>query len=186
MNCRTSQLLRITGTMMVVAVLLVGAVSGQKVKVDYDHATDFSKFRTYAWTDGTPSPNPVWDQVIQITFSSELEAKGLKRVEAKDADLLVAYHAASDTDLNVALTFQAVINYPSGGLWYAGPMGGSARYIKKGTLAVHLFDRQKQQLVWSATAQDPVKETPKKKVDQLNKAADKMFSDFPPKPDPKP
>jgi len=169
------------------ALLLASVVlSAQKVKVEHDPAADFSKYKTYAWTDGTPSPNPVWDQVIQATFGSELEDKGLKRVEAKDADLLIAYHAAAETDLNVAATFQVVYVYSSDGMWYAGNLGGSARYIKKGTLAVHLFDRQKKQLVWSATAKEPVADTPKKKVEQLNKVADKMFAAFPPPPPAKP
>lgn len=162
------------------------ALFAQKVTVQHDPAADFSKYKTYAWTDGTPSPNPVWDQVIQATFSSELEDKGLKRVEPKDADLLIAYHAAGQTNLNVAQSFQVVYVYPSYGMWYSGGLGGSARYIRKGTLAVHLFDRQKKQLVWSATAKEPVADTPKKKVEQLNKAADKMFAAFPPPPPAKP
>ena len=171
-------------------ILASGALCAQKVKVEYDHGADFSKFKTYAWTDGTPAVNPVWDQLIMATIGSELEARGLRRVEAKDADLLVAYHVAGDLSLNVALSFHPVSVYPADGtpltgvVWYSGTTGGTARYIKKGMLAVHLFDREKHSLVWAATAKDPVKETPQKRVEQLNKVADKLFADFPPKPKP--
>ena len=168
------------------------ALFAQKIKVEHDHATDFSKFKTYAWTEGTPSPSPVWHQVIEATISSELEAKGLRRVAAEDADLLVAYHAASNTDFNIAQNYHPVYNAPAGlpppvtsGPWYAGTMGGTARLVRKGTLAVHLFSKEKQALVWAATARDPIWETPKKRIEQLNQAVDKMFRDYPPKPDPK-
>ena len=179
---------------LVVSLLILasGALFAQKVKVEHDPAVDFSGFKTYAWTDGTPSPNPVWHQVIAATISSELEAKGLRRAAAKDADLLVAYHAAGNTDLNVAQNFHPVYGSPAAlpppvtsGPWYAGTMGGTARYIRQGVLAVHLFDRRRQELVWAATAKDPVRETPKKRVEQLNKTVEKMFRDFPPKPDSK-
>lgn len=176
-----------------VLLLASGAVRAQKVKVEHDHAADFSSFKTYAWTDGTPSPHPLWHRVMEATISSELEAKGLRRVEAKDADLLVAYHAAGNTGLNVAQNFHPVYNTPAGlpppvssGPWYSGGTGGTARYVKQGTLAVHLFDRRKQVLVWAASAKDPVKETPKKRVEQLNQAVEKMFAGFPPKPAAKP
>lgn len=175
------------GLPLLALLLASGALCAQKVKVEHDPAADFSRYKTYAWTDGTPAPNPAWHQLIEATISSELEAKGLKRVEAKDADLLVTYHAAGSAGLNVAQNYHPVYNTPAGlpppvssGPWYAGAMGGTSRYIKKGMLAVHLFDRQKQGLVWAASAKDPIKETPKKRVEQLNQAVEKMFARFPP------
>src|SRR5574341_977897 len=160
--------------LLCLAVLAAASLLAQKVKVERDPAVDLSRFKTYAWTDGTPAPNPAWHQVIEATITSELEAKGLRRAAPKDADLLVAYHVAGGTGINVADNFPPVTSGP----WYAGTMGGTARYVKQGTLAVHLFDREKQQLAWAATAKDPVKETPKKRVEQLNKAVQKMFPGF--------
>src|SRR5215467_10021548 len=82
--------------------ILIGrSAMGQKVSLDYDKDTNFSKFATYAWVRGTPVPNETLDQYIILVSDGMLEKKGLRKVEPQNADLLFTYHAAGDADLNI-------------------------------------------------------------------------------------
>lgn len=78
------------------------AVVAQKVTSDYDKATDFSRFRSYAWVAGQAVPAVNVDLYIKMAIDEDLAKKGLHKVESKDADLLVTYNAARDADLNIS------------------------------------------------------------------------------------
>jgi hypothetical protein len=54
----------------------------QKVSVDFDNAIDFSKYKTYVFTEGTPTPVTLTNQRIEKAIEAQLAAKGLTRVEA--------------------------------------------------------------------------------------------------------
>jgi hypothetical protein len=49
-----------------------------------------------------------------------------------------------------------------------------------GTLVVDIFDAKSKQLVFRGAAQDELSDKPEKNVKKLDKAANKMFKDFPP------
>ena len=62
----------------------------QKVNVDWDRGTDFTKYHTYAWQ---PSPDPakgLWDQRVIDGVNQQLQAKGFQLVTA-NPDLWVVY-----------------------------------------------------------------------------------------------
>jgi hypothetical protein len=87
-----------------VSVVLLASLNGlaQKVTIDFDKGTDFSRPKTYAWIKGTPASNPKLDLYIMGVGDHQLEQKGLTKVEAKDADLLITYHAASHGEINTS------------------------------------------------------------------------------------
>ena len=95
------------------------AVLAQKVTSDHDKATDFSSLKTYAWGEGMAVPNPSVDLYIKMVVDQDLERQGLKKAEAKEADLVVAYQWASDTDLNVS-SFDDPTYAGSGGVAMSG------------------------------------------------------------------
>ena len=67
----------------VTAMVLLPAVAfAQKVNVDFDPAADFSKFKTYAWVDGTPSPNPLGEQRIHDEVDKRMAAAGFTKAAA--------------------------------------------------------------------------------------------------------
>jgi Domain of unknown function (DUF4136) len=88
-----------------VAVVLLASHNGlaQKVTFDFDKGTDFSQPKTYAWIKGTPASNPKLDLYIMGIGDHQLEQKGLTKVEAKDADLLITYHAANNAEINATI-----------------------------------------------------------------------------------
>ena len=85
------------------------AVVAQKVTSDYDKLTDFSGFKTYAWGEGMSVPNPNLDLYIKMVVDQDFETQGLKKVEANEADLIVAYQWASGTGVNLLGLVQAAI-----------------------------------------------------------------------------
>jgi hypothetical protein len=171
---------------LVVLVVLVGSLPllSQKVTVEYDKATDFSKFKTYGWVQGLGVANPAMNAYIINAVDYDLQAKGVIRVEPANADLLVTYHAAANTDMDVGglympgtYTGVPVPGYP---MWYVpAQLSTSVRYVKKGSLVVEMADRQKQQVVWVAVAKGTVEQKQKDKLDQLDKAVGKMFDKYP-------
>src|SRR5258705_4874905 len=64
-----------------VGTLLAGpAAFAQDVNTDFDRSANFASYRTYAWTPGTPSPNPLGEQRIHAAVDQQLAAKGFSMV----------------------------------------------------------------------------------------------------------
>jgi hypothetical protein len=171
-----------------VAVVLLASLHGlaQKVTIDFDKGTDFSRSQTYAWIKGTPASNPKLDLYIMAVGDHQLEQKGLIKVEAKDADLLITYHAASNAEINATLldndsyAFSLGLPQTTVVTWWALPQQSTARLIRKGTLAFEIIDRQRHELVWTASAKVKLDEKRSKAINQLGKALIKLFEGYPP------
>jgi hypothetical protein len=170
-----------------VAVVLLAYLNSlaQKVTIDFDKGTDFSRSKTYAWIKGTPASNPKLDQYIMGVGDHQLEQKGLTKVEARDADLLITYHAASNAEINATLldndSYAFSLGLPQTTVvTWALPQQSTARLIRKGTLAFEIIDRQRHELIWTASAKVNLDEKRSKALDQLDKALIKVFNGYPP------
>jgi len=175
--------------MLACLVLTAPCLFAQKVKVTYDKNENFSKFKTYAWVHGTPVASPAWNTLIVDNIDSHLKEKGLAEIaDPKSADLLVNYHAASNTDLQLNQATD-----PTYAMYGGTPLPGDTPFssgsiappvaftVQKGTLALHLFDRQQHKLIWVGTAKGAVAETTKKKMKQVDKIMTEMFKKYPEK-----
>ena len=57
----------------VLALFLLSTMAlAQSVYVDYNHAIDFSKFKTYAWGQG-PNPNAIQDSILLQTAQRDVK-----------------------------------------------------------------------------------------------------------------
>ena len=170
------------------AVVLLASLNSlaQKVTIDFDKGTDFSRSKTYAWIKGTPASNPKLDQYIMGVGDHQLEQKGLTKVEAKDADILITYHAASNAEINATLldndSYAFSLGLPQTTVvgWWPLPQQSTARLIRKGTLAFEIIDRQRHALIWTASTKVNLDEKRNKALDQLDKALLKVFNGYPP------
>ena len=156
--------------------LMVSAVSAQKVTTDSAPNVDWSKYHTYSWGEGTPAPNPLTAQRIVAGIDAQLAAKGLTKVAA-DPDLVVMYHVATDQ--------QKSINWQNYGGWGRfGGMGGmgSAQVdtVTTGQLRVDVADYKAKQFLWRGTGSDTVSGDPQKNAKKIEKALTKMFEKFGP------
>lgn len=174
--------MRIATFVTAVSLTLLGTVAiAQSVTYDFDRAANFSKFRTYAWADGTELADELNHARVVRSIESQLVAKGMTRVDATaNPDVLVAYHASFDKNLQINA-------YSSGwgGPRFGGLRSGTAttQEILTGTLVVDMVDASTKSIVWRgvASADINVGAKPEKREKNINKTAQKLFKNYPPK-----
>lgn len=161
----------------VLVCLLSTVVLAQSVYVDYNHAIDFSKFKTYAWGQG-PNPNAIQDSILlqsaQTEINSQLGMKGLQMVqESQNPDLVVV--------MSSGMKQQTSYNAWGTGGWGWG--GGMASVTPEtsdiGTLVVDIYDANGKQMIWRGISQDTLSMKGTKNEKELNKAINKMFKQYP-------
>src|SRR5689334_22388622 len=119
----------------------------QKVTTDSDPSAPFASYKTYAWTAGTPSPNPLGEQRIHAAVNQQLAAKGMTEVTA-NPDVYVATH--------VSTAEQKELIANGFGPWGFGGGFGTATvqtYVQ-GTLIVDLYDASTKKMVWRGVGTD--------------------------------
>ena len=176
-----------TKILLVIAVLVLGSgtVWAQKVKVISDPATDFSRYKTYAWDDGMLA-NPFIKEAIIVAVDNAMSARGIQKVD-KEPDLIVSALASTESDLTVT---NPGVNTPALNSIARGiPASSQAWPVTKGTLVVSLSDAKTSSGVWRGTATHTLDNGPtgdrvrdaKAVAKPINKAVEKMFKNFPPK-----
>jgi hypothetical protein len=172
--------MRIATLLSAASVVLMGtATLAQNITYDFDRATDFSRLKTFAWVRGPVVLDEINHRRVVDAVNSQLLSKGLVRVDsARKPDLFVAYHASFDSDLQIT-------GFSSG--WgpyrFAGRSGvARAEEIVNGTLAVDLVDARTNTIVWRgmATREVDVKADPNKRERNINRAAERLFKNYPP------
>jgi len=177
-------------SMLCVGVVLLLAVgcSGIRVSEDYDHSTDFSKYRAWYWLPRPPpSGDPRIDSDLLATrvrsaVESILAAKGYRQVPVGEADFGVGWQAAIEGKLDVHSVDQF---YGYGPRW--GPVGGmgSETFVRRydqGTLILDVVDARSRQLVWRGSAQAEVQQRrdPAQRDARVREAVQKILARFPP------
>jgi len=186
-QARLGSPLRVAATcaLLVFVPPLVPQLAAQKIKIEYEKTADFSKFKTYAWVPGTPVFDPQMDAYIQNRLVEVLRRSGMIEAAVSAADVLVTYHAALSTDLNVGTaldpTFAASGGTPIAGhsIWETTATGGT--HVTKGSIAFEILDRVAKRPVWIGTAKHSVSDAHQERWNDVEKALDKLLSHFPPK-----
>ena len=165
--------------------LVAGSVLAMDVTHEYSTKADFSGFKTYAWMEGTPAPDPFTEERIRKAIDAQLRKKGLLPAES-EPDIWVVSHTSVNDDTRVDVN-----NYAYGGYYvyrqrFAPPVGSATatvRQVPVGGLLVDLVDAQTRRLVWRGTASAILKDygNPEKSRKRINKATSKMFKKYPPK-----
>jgi hypothetical protein len=172
--------------LLFVAGLMAISAPAAKIKADYDKHVDFNTYKTYAWGKVNPLPRAMANLVISSAIDAELVARGLKMTDVDHADLIIRYQGSSDTDLNFARSSDPAysqfggIPLPDSSVWGVGfNIPTSGRYVKKGSLVVDIFDKQKHLLVWSGTVSDTLNHSPEKAIKTVNKDISDLFDRYP-------
>lgn len=164
--------------------VLAAACSTLETSADYDRATNFSTYKTYAWKETEPIPNQLLEQRIKSAVETTLNGKGLRKApDGTDPDLWVVPHTRLNKQTQIN-TYNTGWGYGWG--WgYGAGMGTTTSTVSEipvGSLIVDLVDAGKKQLVWRGTASktlDP-DSSPEKKDQNIREAVDKMFAGYPP------
>ena len=173
-------------TLAVAAALsFVGAGAfAQDVKVDYDKAADFTKYKTFAIKLGTSWNNPLSEKRVLAEIQQGLTEKGwTATTDDAKADAVVVLHGATEKQKSLNTFYSGGYGgYGWRGGW-GGGMSSSTTTVDEytvGTLVVDIFDAKSKQLVYRGTATDELSNKPEKNAKKLAKASDKLFKDFPP------
>jgi len=154
----------------------ISPIAAQKVHVDFDHACDFSRYKTYRWSG--PPHTEFLNQLMQervVGFVEEaLAAKRLRRVET-GSDLLVSLRMdVREQDMYTTFT--------DGWAWGGSVISTtSAEPMLWGTLTVDIVDSGRKQLVFQAVSSAPISSKPEKNTKRLAKSVNKMFEKYPPR-----
>jgi hypothetical protein len=169
--------------------LAAGVALAQDVRYNFDKDTDFSKFKTYKWVTlkGAQQLDDIADKQVQAAAQAELAKRGLTKVDADDADLLIGYQAAIGQEKEFT-SYDSGWGYGPGwgrGGWYGGGGGmttGQTSTIYTGQLALDMYDAKNHDLVWRGVASKTIdpKAKPEKREKNLAKAMEKLLKKYPP------
>ena len=172
---------------LVVAVLALPAIAAaQKTTYDFDKTAPFATFKTYSMQTGTPTKNELIDKRLEAAIESQLAAKGFKRVDA-NPDVFVIYHVAFDQQKDISSYSTGPMyggyGYGWGGGWGSTTTDVRVREILVGTLAVDIVDAKKKSMAWRGlgTKEIDTNAKPEKRDQNINKAVEKIFKNYPPK-----
>jgi hypothetical protein len=162
------------------SLLLIPALAAaQDVKIDFDKAFDFSTVKTYSIAIGTKWGNDLSERRVLAEFDQEIAGKGWKKV-TDNPNIIVILHGATQAKRNASTHYSGMGGYGYRGF---GGMGTATTLVNEytvGTLVVDMFNASNKNLVFRGTAEDEISDNPDKNKSRLEKAATKMFKNFPP------
>lgn len=166
------------GTMALAALgaLGVSVLFAASIKTDYDHAADFSRYKTYSWIKADAGDS-LWVDRITRDVDEQLAAKGLTKV-ASGGDLGVSAFGATHNQQSIDTFYDGF-----GGGWRWRGFGEATTEVINtpvGTLVVDLFDGQSKHLVWRANSSETLSGSPEKNDKKLEHDVTDMFKHFPP------
>jgi hypothetical protein len=145
------------------------------VKTDYNHSTDFAKYKTYSWLR-VDAGNSLWQDRIQKDVDTELAAKGWQRVPS-GGNASVAAVGSTKNEQQIQTFYDG---FGGGWIWQGfgdGVATTQVQNIPVGDLMVDIFDSGTKKLIWRGTAEKTLSGDPEK---NLQEAVADMFKHFPP------
>ncbi len=137
------------------------------VTVNAEKNVDFKKFHSYVWQRAQPSPDKEIDAQIISSVDRELAHLGMVKMDAKPADVVVAYSSLTRTDTDLK-------GKPdSKGLLPQYPVG---------TLVVVLLEPDTSQRLLRMRVDLPIDTERDRLPGEIARAVAKMFAEYPKKP----
>ncbi|MGE6495493.1 DUF4136 domain-containing protein [Cupriavidus metallidurans] len=175
----------------VVLVSLAGCATGPDIRVDYNHANDFSKYRTFGFVAHPGTDRSGYEslttQYLKAAVEREMSARGY-RYAAHLPDLLVNFNA----QLREKVVSNPAPMPPPGYAGYYAYRGGlyapwpgygfySDTYTyTEGTLNIDIVDAQRNQLVWEGVAQGDASDVdPQTRQQAIDKVVTQIFLKYP-------
>jgi len=168
-------------TIIAMLLLLAAApAAAQKVNIDYDKETDFTRFETFSWK-ATPEvsladTSPLMHSRIKNAIEHQLTQRGLIE-DPEDPDLYVTYYTEEKTEYRV---HTSSYGYNHGRSWYRRGQAGmssstsTVSTFPKGTLVIDIWDARENKAVWRATTEALVPSNPEKAARKIDQAIEKI------------
>jgi hypothetical protein len=149
-----------------------------KVDVDYDRATNFAAYRTYAWVPfQEPTANAANHVRITRAVEQGLEAKGLTKATPTEANVLLHYYTRLDKKVRGTPSQSSSVWAPSSPRFVV-----NFDKVQVGTLVLELWDGRKKDVVWQAKVSD-VAPRPDQVEAAIDKAVTRILAVYPPRPE---
>jgi hypothetical protein len=169
------------------ALLFLGAAcSSIQVTYDYDRQADYSKYKTYAFSEDSkklPVNDLNRDRIFKAV-ETEMAAKGFTKSDTPDMLVDLQLRAEQKMDAT-ATTSNPGYGYGPSRYGYGG--GFSTTHIDyneyiEGTLFINLVDAAAEKIVWQGRATKTIDETAsaEKKEQNINAAVKQIFTKYPP------
>jgi Domain of unknown function (DUF4136) len=153
--------------------ILIGGLSfARKVRIDFDHRANFSKYHTFAWAKEPETDDPFMKQRIINAINSQLMLKGLE-LDTSHADLAIVANASTQE-------IQTLNTYYSGWDWGGGWATTTVDTTLQGTLVVDILDAKTNKPLWRGITTHSISSKPEKASHKLQKEIQEMFESFPP------
>jgi len=171
--------------LFIVMVISITSCSSVKVAYDYDKQADFTKFKTYAFTEETlnmPVDELNRNRIIAAT-ENELAAKGFTKSD--NPDVLIDIH------ITAKKRTEAVAN-TSGGYGRYGRYGYGGGFSTTtvdyneyvdGTMLINMVDKSTEKIAWQGRGTKTIDEdaSASKREQNINYAVKQIFTNYPPK-----
>jgi hypothetical protein len=165
--------------------LFVMACSSIQTSYDYDKTTDFTKYKTYAYTPEATNfgPNQLTGDRILAAIDREMAARGFTKSD--NPDVLIDLHAKLEQKQDATATTTGPGMY--GTPWrYGYGAGFSTTQINvntytDGTLFINMVDKASEKLVWQGRGTKTLDEnaSPEKKETNINNGVKAIFEKYP-------
>lgn len=166
---------------------LLASCSSLKVSYDYDKQGDFSKYKTYAYSEDAQKL-PVGDlnrTRVLNAVDTEMAKKGFTKSE--NPDVLIDIHVKAEKRTEATATTTGPGGYGYYGRYrYGGGFSTTQvnynEYID-GTLFINLVDMTTEKIVWQGRATKTIDEDANadKREKNINYAVQQIFLKYPPK-----
>jgi hypothetical protein len=174
----------------VVFMAALTACSSLKVTYDYDGQADFTKYKSYTFTQEAlklPIQQLNRDRLLNA-IETELAAKGFTKTE-DNPDALIDLHVKAEEKMDATATTTGGYGGYGGGYYGRYGYGGGFstthidynKYVE-GTLFVDLVDNASQKIVWQGRATKTLDEdiSAEKREQNINYAVKEIFAKYPP------
>jgi Domain of unknown function (DUF4136) len=134
------------------------------VKVTAEKNVDFSKFKTYSWTQGQPSAIKEIDAQIMTAVDQQLAMLGMTKATSGPGDVLAAYYSLTRTDVDLKAKPDA---------------SGQRPQYAVGTLMVALLDPANRRRLLQLRTDKPLDAKSDQLEPTISAAVAEMFTQYP-------
>jgi hypothetical protein len=160
--------------------IVLMACSSIKVSYDYDRQADFSKYKTYAFSEesmdmGLDQLNR--DRVIDAV-KNQMALKGF--IQSHTPEVVVDIHVKGEKKTTATATTTGTPRmYRYGG--YATTQVTYDEYIE-GTMFITLVDKAEDKIIWQGIGTKTIDEnaSPEKREESINSSVEKIMANYPP------
>jgi hypothetical protein len=166
---------------LVLLILLLGC---DNIQTSYDQDINFSTYKSFCWLEGCElaitGPDYLKDSIIQKNIKNaiidELTRKGL-RYDDSNPDLLVDFHVVIENEK--VITYHNREDEP---YYYRMTfLTPEEMLLTKGTILLHMVDRQKSIVVWQSQVLGYLETGPDLSEKNIQKGIFQLLKEFPPK-----